>query len=268
MTDIVKQQPPVFVSEWDVVRHQGKVLVESDFLPVAINTWQKATAIIMYGKELGIGPMEACQSINVIQGKPTQTPQSMKARVHKKLPGAIFRPITLTDTEAVYEAARPGDPPIQISFTMKDAERLGYANKENWKKQPGVMLSWRCIAKVSRTIFPDCLSGVSHTPEELGQEVDDEHNIIVTKTTKAPTVEVLPPITPPQIDKEADDAKEAESKKQALAAFIKKRDELVREKNWGPEHFIKKLGVANLNELLLKDSKTLYAALEVLHDAT
>jgi len=260
MTDIVKQQQqPVFVSEWDVIRHQGKVLVESDFLPVAINTWQKATAIIMYGKELGMGPMEACQSINVIQGKPTQTPQSMKAMVHKKLPGAIFRPITLTDTEAVYEAARPGDPPIHISFTMKDAERLGYANKENWKKQPGTMLSWRCIAKVSRTIFSDCLSGVSHTPEELGQEVDDEHNIIVTKTTKAPTVEVITPAH--------DAANEAEEKKKAITAFIKKRDELVREKNWGPEDFMKRLNVANLNDIVLKDSKTIYAALEVLHDA-
>lgn len=176
MSDLV--QRTTNPSDWDIIRHQAKVLVESKFLPKAIDTWQKATAVIMYGKELGIGPMEACQSIDVIQGKPTQKPQSMKAMVHKKLPTAIFRPVRTTDEEAVYEAARPGDPPREFSFTIKDAERLGLMSKDNWKKQPKVMLSWRCIGNVCRTVFPDCLSGVSYTPEELGAVVDDDHNVI------------------------------------------------------------------------------------------
>lgn len=174
---VVMPQP----SDWDILRHQAKTLVESDFLPKAINTWQKATAIMMYGKELGIGPMEACQSIDVIQGKPTQKPQSMKAMVHKKLPGAIFRVVKSTDEECIYEAARPGDPVAQFSFTMKDAEKMGLPGKDNWKKQPKVMLNWRCIGHVARTVFPDCLSGVSYTPEELGQEVDEDCNIIEVK---------------------------------------------------------------------------------------
>lgn len=172
------------LSEWDVLRHQAKVLVESQFLPKAIDTWQKATAVMMYGKELGIGPMEACQSIDVIQGKPTQKPQSMKAMVHRKLPSAIFRPIKMTAEECIYEAARPGDPVVKISFHIKDAERLGLTTKDNWKKQPEVMLNWRCVGKVARMVFPDCLSGVSYSPEELGAEVDDEHNVIVVAPTK------------------------------------------------------------------------------------
>jgi hypothetical protein len=261
MSEIQKPPaPPVFVSEWDVIRHQGKVLVESQFLPVAINTWQKATAVIMYGKELGIGPMEACQSIDVIQGKPTQKPQSMKAMVHKKLPGAIFRPVKLTNEEAVYEAARPGDPPMEFSFTIKDAERLGLTTKDNWKKQPKVMLSWRCIANVCRTVFPDCMSGVSYTPEELGAEVDDDHNVIVSQPVIKPTPAI-------EVKEVGGEESEALQKKKALMAFTKKRDELVGI-GWGPEDFIRKLNIANLNELLLKDSKAIYAALELLNDDT
>lgn len=262
MSELVKQQPPVFVSEWDVIRHQGKVLVESQFLPNAINTWQKATAVIMYGKELGVGPMEACQSIDVIQGKPTQKPQSMKAMVHKKLPNAIFRPVKLTDQEAIFEAARPGDPPMQFSFTIKDAERLQLLSKDNWKKQPGVMLSWRCIAKVCRTVFPDCMSGVSYTPEELGAEVDDEHNVIKVETnskTPSPVIDIK------EINKQADDAKEVQAKKDAINAFCKKRDNLVGE-GWTDKDFIKTIG-CTASDALLKDSKTIMAALEALHDA-
>jgi hypothetical protein len=176
-TALVKQP----LSDGDVLRHQAATLVSSGFLPTAINTWQKATAIIMYGKELGMGPMESIQSIDVIQGKPTQKPQSMKAMIHKKLPTAIFRIARSDDKECVIEAARPNEAVTKFTFTIEDAARLNLVNKDNWKKQPKVMLMWRCIGHVARTVFPDCLSGVSYTPEEMGAEVDDEHNIIEVK---------------------------------------------------------------------------------------
>lgn len=179
------------LSDWDILRHQADTLVKSGFLPPAINTWQKATAMIMYGKELGMGPMESIQSIDVIQGKPTQKPQSMKAMVHKKLPAAIFRVVESDDKKCVIEAARPGDPPMKYPFTIEDAQRLGLVNKDNWKKQPKVMLQWRCIGHVARTVFPDCLSGVSYTPEEMGAQVDDEHNVIEAVVTKPTPPEVV-----------------------------------------------------------------------------
>lgn len=186
---IVKQP----LSDWDVLRHQAATLVASGFLPGAISTWQKATAIIMYGKELGMGPMESIQSIDVIQGKPTQKPQSMKAMIHKKLPTAVFRVAKSDDDECVIEAARPNEAVTKFTFTMKDATRLGLTGKDNWKKQPRVMLQWRCIGHVARTVFPDCLSGVSYTPEEMGAEVDEEHNIIeVPVIKKQPEVTTTP----------------------------------------------------------------------------
>lgn len=201
----VVQSSHAGLTDWQILRHQAETLVSSGFLPKAVDTWQKATAIIMYGKEIGMGPMEALQSIDVIQGKPTQKPQSMKAMVHKKLPNAIFRLIKSTDEEAIYEAARPNDPPAQFSFTFKDAERMGMTGKDNYKKQPKVMLSWRCIGHVARTVFPDCLSGVSYTPEELGAEVDDEHNIIEVKSEK-----VKPKEEPKVIEAKADEPPKVE----------------------------------------------------------
>ena len=258
-------------SEWDVIRHQAKVLVESQFLPKAIDTWQKATAVIMYGKELGIGPMEACQSIDVIQGKPTQKPQSMKAMVHKKLPGAIFRPVRSNDTEAVYEAARPGDEPKEFSFTWKDAEKLGLTVKDNWKKQPKVMLSWRCIGHVCRTVFPDCLSGISYTPEEMGAEVDDDHNVINVQATSEKYASPTTLVESNPVDEKKllglSDFNEAAEKKKAVEAFNKKLIAL-RDTGFKDPEILKQLNVPGYNDIVLKDSKTIYAALEVLHDAT
>jgi hypothetical protein len=174
--------------EWIDIKNMSSVLVKSGFLPKSVDTAEKACAIMLMGRELGVGPMEAFSQINVIQGKPTQSAQMMKARVHQKLPKAIFRPLKTTNEVATFEAARPGDPVKEYSFSIKDAERMGIANKDNWKKQPEVMLEWRCVAKVARLVFPDCLSGVSYTPEELGANVNDEGEVIdvVSKPTPTP----------------------------------------------------------------------------------
>lgn len=40
------------------------------------------------------------------------------------------------------------------------------------------MLWARCITIIGRTVFPDCLSGISYTPEELGAEVNEDGEII------------------------------------------------------------------------------------------
>lgn len=253
---------------WQTLKEQANALVESGFLPKAVDTWQKATAIMMYGKEMGIGPMESMQSIDVIQGKPTQKPQSMKAMVHKKLPGAVFRIVKTNDEGCAIEAARPGDPVMIYTFSKADAERLGYQNKDNWKKQPKVMLQWRCIGYVSRTVFPDCLSGVSYTPEELGAEVDADHNVIKINPQTIIDQPIETPVTPPidikEINKEADAAKEAQAKKEAQSLLLKKIAELT-DSGWKTEEILKKLNLTNLSDL--KDSKQIMAALEVLHDA-
>lgn len=180
MTELVPVTKDAIMStEWNTIRHQAKVLVDSGLMPKSVDTWQKATVIVMYGKELNMGPMEAIQSIEIIQGKPTQKPQSMKAKVHQRYPTAIFDPVELTDKIATFSVARPGGIPINISFTIKEATDMGLTGKDNWKKQPGTMLAWRCIAKICRLMFPECLSGVSYTAEEVDANVPDDSDMVV-----------------------------------------------------------------------------------------
>jgi hypothetical protein len=51
---------------------------------------------------------------------------------------------------------------------MERAAKMNLDGKDNWKKQPGVMLSWRCVAEGVRAVFPACLNRMY-----LAEEVQD-----------------------------------------------------------------------------------------------
>jgi hypothetical protein len=61
---------------------------------------------------------------------------------------------------------------------MEDAHRAGLSGKGPWKSYPAAMLRARAISAMARAMFPDALSGVVYTPEELGAEVDDDGHVV------------------------------------------------------------------------------------------
>lgn len=200
-------------SQIDQLRGLGETLVKSGLLPASIKTAEAAVVIILKGRELGIPPMEALNSINVIQGKPTVSPQLMLALIYRSGQGSI-QIIERSDVRSVVRAYRKGLPPQDFTFTLDDARRLGLAEKDNYRKQPAVMLQWRNVAAAARAVFPDIISGL-YLPEEMGAEVavDDEGNMTILEASPTPTApqatpaEALddlalePPITEPQIKK-------------------------------------------------------------------
>lgn len=244
--------------EWSDIKNMSSVLVKSNFLPKSVDTPEKACAIMLMARELGCGPMEGFSQINVILGKPTQSPQMMKARVHAKLPKAIFRQIESTDKVARFEAARPGDPVQTYSFTIEEARALGLENKDNWKKQPATMLVWRCIGKVARQVFPDCLSGISYSPEELGASVNEEGEVIDVKPTTTPTA-----TTVKQIHAEAK-AEQTGKKREALQKEIIAAMKELGEIGFKEQEIFAQLNIKQYADLNKEDEKGLEAALSVL----
>jgi len=145
---------------------QAEVLIKSGFLPIAIKTPAQAVAIMLTGRELGIPTMQALRQINVIQGKPTMAAELMLALAYQRIPGFRYAVAKSTKDECVCQFERPGHKPYQHTFTMKDADALGLAGKQNWHTQPATMLRWRCISSGLRLVAPDAIAGV-YTPEEL-----------------------------------------------------------------------------------------------------
>jgi len=168
----------VDMDRWQVMVQQATVLVKSGFLPTSVNTPEKALAIMQKGKELGIGPMEALSSINVIQGKPSVSPQLMLA-LARRTGEMIDMKMETSDKGATVTVTRKGQSPYTTTFGVKEATDLGLMAKDNYKKQAGTMFGWRAMAANLRITFPDAISGL-YLVEEMtsGEET--------TITTRGP----------------------------------------------------------------------------------
>lgn len=160
-------------NSWLVMKEQATMLVKSGFLPSAVNTPEKAIAIILKGKELGLPMMQSLSSIHVIQGKPTISAELMAALVFQKMPSAILNCVESTDKVATYEAQRPNGKLTKMSFTWEDAVKAGVTGKDNWKNYTAAMLRARACSAICRVVFPDAIMGV-YTPDELGAITDEE----------------------------------------------------------------------------------------------
>lgn len=164
--------------EWNMLRDQARILMKSGFLPAAVNTEEKAIAIALKGRELGIPFMQALAHINIIQGKPTVSSELMLALIFKNCPGAVINYPKSDDKICTIEAKRPGGKPALFSYSVDEARTAGLLGKDSWKKYPAAMLRARTVAIVARALFPDAIMGCSYIPEELGAEVDEDGDVV------------------------------------------------------------------------------------------
>lgn len=141
-------------------------LCKTDFVPDAYRNRPEATlAAILYGRELGIGPMQALQQINVIKGKPGASPELMRALI-QRAGHSIVRTAVTDETVTLHgKRADTGDEDT-VTWTLDDARRAGLASGA-WKSYPRAMLLARATSELARSLFADVISGISYTPEEL-----------------------------------------------------------------------------------------------------
>jgi hypothetical protein len=154
-----------------MLREQATVLVKTHFLPKGVDTPEKAIAIMLKGRELGVPPMYALSNISVINGKPTAGAELMLALIYRDHGDDAVRITESTPSCCTVAYRRKGWPRHEtFSFTIDDAERADLLGKDNWRHYPSAMLRARCISAVARLAFPDTIGGL-YTPEELGVQV-------------------------------------------------------------------------------------------------
>ena len=173
--------------EWQALRESAKAVVNSGFLPKSINTPEKAVTLMLAGRELGLGPMQAIRSIHVIDGKPVMSSDLMAGLVHKRVPGALLRIVETSNERCVVDAGRPGQEPTRFTFSLDDARSAGLLGKDNWKKYARAMLRARCLSEAARAVFPDVLLGV-YDPDELGAVTAQDGTIVEMPAPPPPTI--------------------------------------------------------------------------------
>lgn len=177
--------PQDFEGAWRI----ASAVCKAGMAPRGLETAEKAMVAIMHGLEVGLTPMNALQSIAVVNGRPTIWGDGAIGLVRGS--GLLeWMEETVTGEGdkmvATCTVKRKGEPqPTKGEFSAADAKTAGLWNKQGpWQQYPKRMLKMRARAFTLRDGFADVLKGLS-----IKEEVEDFHE------TAAPADE--PPAPPP-----------------------------------------------------------------------
>lgn len=166
--DLVK-----FAEEASMVRRIAQVICQTDFVPDAFrNKPDEVTAAMLYGRELGLSPMVAVQTINVIQRRPTLSANGMRGIAQAA--GVVFEMLEASSSKVVMRARAPHQQAWTTSeWDLDRARKFDLLKKDNWQKQPQAMMQARCTSELCRLVAADVLIGMPYSSEEL-DDLDDE----------------------------------------------------------------------------------------------
>lgn len=149
--------------QWDTLVRQAETIHASGFFP-QIKKAADAITLGLMAQALRVPLITAINGIDLIQGKPTLKPQFQLSMVRAS---GLMESIQIDPTDTICKVTikRKGQAEYAHTFSMADANAMQLTGKDNWKKQPKVMLMWRCVAAVLRIVFPDVIQGFYSTEE-------------------------------------------------------------------------------------------------------
>lgn len=149
------------------------------------------TAAWLAGEEIGLRPMQSLAAIDIIEGRPALSAQSMRALVqgHGHDVWVEEQPVpntSLTALAVTVAGLRKGQPESRIqrvTWTWNRARQAGLVEKDNWQNHPVEMLIARGTSAVCRLIASDVLMGLAYSAEELADELGTGEDAVPTKGT-------------------------------------------------------------------------------------
>jgi hypothetical protein len=161
------------LAEWaqvsDAAYTMATKLCKTAFVPAQYKDKpHEATAAIMAGAEMGIGPMASLRAFHPIGGTPTLSAMAMRAIVQAH--GHDVRIVHSDDQRAEVAVRRRGDTDWQTStWTAERAQLAGLLNgtNKNWKTNPAAMLVARATSEGCRWVASDAIMGMPYSAEEL-----------------------------------------------------------------------------------------------------
>lgn len=163
-------------TDFDRMMYQAKVLASSEIIPQAYRGKPQNILVAMeFGAPLGLNGVQSLQNITVINGTPTASASFITGLVRH----AGHKLWTEKDAQNLSVTAfvqRADDPEHVVSVTRDKAwaQQMGLLNKDNYRKQPLTMLTWRAITAAAREACPEILFGVQYTPDEMYDTVSDQ----------------------------------------------------------------------------------------------
>jgi len=119
-------------------------------------------AVIIRGREMGLGALTALDSFHIIEGKPSPSAHLLIARCMSHPDCEYFQMISSSATEATYETRRRGQPhPTRLTYTIEQAREAGLMKPtSNWARRPDEMIRKTCGVQLGRIVYPETMLGL------------------------------------------------------------------------------------------------------------
>lgn len=180
----------------------ANLLTNSNFVPEAYRGKPgDVLAALMYGAEIGLGPMQSLRGIAVVNGMPSVWGDVLLGLI-KSAPDCLGI-VEMTSTEikkagaATCTVKRRGHETVTRTFSLSDAERAGLLSKGTYKAYPERMLMMRARAWAIRDQYADKLAGL-YTYEEAVDLAIDAHGEHVMAEQQATAAAQAPAAAPPK----------------------------------------------------------------------
>lgn len=167
--------------EWEATMTMARTIANTPFVPEGYRGQPEAVvAAILYGREIGVGPMQALRQIHMIDGKPSLSAELMMAQMRR---GGLVVLHSESTRERAWIHARRSDTheEAEVEWTMDEArqiqtrergQNITLAEKNTWRSYPADMLWARCVGRLARRLGSDLLGGMVYATEEM-QDWDD-----------------------------------------------------------------------------------------------
>lgn len=157
-------------------------IAKSELVPFAYrNKPDDIYVAMLMGNELGVGPMQSLQNIDVIDGRPRSRSRLNKVLALRNPNCEYFQLIEATPKLATYETKRKNNPkPTRMTYTIEEATAAGLTRKAVWASHPRAMLMARCEGLLANAEYADSTLGL---PADEFAADEEEGTIIPAQAT-------------------------------------------------------------------------------------
>lgn len=129
-------------------------------------------AILMMGRELGLGAMASLVNIEIVEGRPSPHWQVIVGFAQLHPDCEYFQLVETTREYAIYETKRRQNPvPTRLRYGLEDAEQAGLMKPfSGWDRHPAAMCRKMAAVHLARAVYPDSKVIGLYAPEELGEQ--------------------------------------------------------------------------------------------------
>jgi len=169
----------------------AEILSKSSLIPAYLRGKpDDVFVIILWGLEISLGPIQACNNISPINGKPALWGDAMLALVQSH-PEYDGHKEYIKDDVAYCEVKRKGCDLHVSTFSKEDAILAGLWGRATWKSYPERMLKMRARGFALRDQFADALKGLISVEEARDHPTKNQNNKIVEKEIREDVVEII-----------------------------------------------------------------------------